>query len=287
MFSSRVYGKPVVVTCHDMLAVRGALGEIPEMRPSFAGRLLQRWIRQGIACSSQVACVSEFTRADARRILGSDHNLCKILNGLNYPFHPLDAGEIVRRLARFPELERPFILHVGSNHARKNRRAVLRIFALAARRVEPGLKLGLVFAGEPLDGELESLAQELGVRDRVIQVIGPSVEVIEALYSRALALLFPSLYEGFGWPPIEAQATGCPVVASNIPPLAEILGDSAAIFPVEDEAGMAESIINLAGQPELREGMRLRGVENVRSRFQTARMMDDYIALYRRVADLN
>ena len=117
-----------------------------------------------------------------------------------------------------------------------------------------------------------------------MQVVKPRTEIIEALYNRATVLLFPSRYEGFGWPPIEAQACGCPVVASNIPPIAEVLGQSAALRAVEDEAGMAEDLQRIVSDPEYREQMRQRGFENIRSRFQTSRMMREYVSLYREVA---
>jgi glycosyltransferase involved in cell wall biosynthesis len=280
MFAFHVKGKPVLVTCNDMLAVRGALGEIPEMRSSQFGRLLQLWIRKGLEHATQIACISQFTLDDATRILKSGRNLCKVLNGLNYPYRTLDEAEVDRRLARLTEIRRPFILHVGSNHARKNRDGVLRVFAIAAESAD----LQMIFAGAALNDELHALARNLGLKDRVVQVVDPSVETLEALYNRAVSLLFPSRYEGFGWPPIEAQACGCPVVASGIPPLAEILGPTASLHHVEDESGMADSLVRLVTDGVFRSGMRQRGLENVRTRFQTARMIGEYLSLYRKLA---
>jgi glycosyltransferase involved in cell wall biosynthesis len=276
MFAAGLKDKPVIVTCHDMLAVRGALGEIQEMRSSIFGRLLQLWIRQGLQRATRVACVSQFTLDDVRRILNGDGNLCKVQNGLNYPFHRLDSDEADRRLTSLSKVQGPFVLHVGSNHPRKNRDGVLRVFAKAAQQAN----LQLVIAGEALNEELLKIARELQVEDRIVQVARPRVEIIEALYNRAVALLFPSRYEGFGWPPIEAQACGCPVVATNIPPLIESLGQSAELFSPDDEDGMAKAVVRLATDTQFRETVRQRGLENVQSRFQTSRMMDDYLSLY-------
>ena len=92
-------GKPVVVTCHDMIAVRSARGELPGLRSSAFGQFLQRWICHGLKHATRVACVSRATFDDVRRILETDENLCVILNGLNYPFQPLAADEPERRLA--------------------------------------------------------------------------------------------------------------------------------------------------------------------------------------------
>lgn len=95
----------------------------------------------------------------------------------------------------------------------------------------------LVFAGGALNPCITMLANELGISDRVVQFANPGVEVIEALYNRAVALLFLSRYEGFRWRAIEAQVCGCPAVASSIPPLAEVLRQTALLYHFEDESG--------------------------------------------------
>jgi glycosyltransferase involved in cell wall biosynthesis len=283
MYALRVPQKPVIVTCHDMHAVLGALGEVPDCPASSLGRILQRWICRGLRGAARVACVSNATLADARRILKQDKNLCVVLNALNYPFKQLSADDTQQRLADVAGLDHPFILHIGSNLKRKNREGVLRVFA----RASEGLDLRLVFAGQALSPTLIQLADQLQIRDKIIQVVRPSVEVIEALYNRAVALLFPSRYEGFGWPSIEAQACGCPVVASNIPPLVEAVGQSAMLHPLDDIEGMAASIRRLATEPPCRDVLRRRGMENVQTRFQTDRMMQEYLALYHELACQN
>jgi len=277
MIKRKIKGKPVVVTCHDMIAVRSARGELPGLRSSVFGKILQRWICHGLKHATRVACVSRATFDDVHRILKEDENLCVILNGLNYPFQLLAPGEAERRLAGQPSIRAPFVLHLGSNAAYKNREGVLRAFAKAATEND----LQLVMAGEVLNQKLSRLARELQIENRIVQVDKPVAALIEALYNRALCLLFPSRYEGFGWPPIEAQACGCPVVASDIPPLAEVLGQSAILQPADDEAGMADAIRRLAADQEFRERLRQSGFVNVRGRFQTARMIGEYLSLYR------
>lgn len=280
MYALRLKGKPVLVTCHDMLAVRGAFGELPEMKASIFGHILQRWICHGVRRASLVACVSQYTFDDARRILQRDGNLRVVLNALNYPFQQISADEADARLADFPQIDRPFVLHVGSSQKRKNREGVLRVFARASR----DLDISLVIAGETLSRDQARLARELKINGRIVQLVKPDVKIIEALYNRAIALLFPSRYEGFGWPSIEAQACGCPAVVSNIPPLVEAMGQSAILHSLDDEEGMAASVRRLATDPAFREEMRRCGLGNVRTRFQTARMMEQYLTLYRELA---
>jgi glycosyltransferase involved in cell wall biosynthesis len=280
MIQRKIKGKPVVVTCHDMIAVRASRGELPELRSSVFGKILQRWICHGLRHATRVACVSRATFDEARRILKEDGNLCVILNGLNYPFQPLALDETERRLAALISIQAQFVLHLGSNAAYKNREGVLRAFAKASA----GTGLHLAIVGEALNQKLVRLARELQIENRIIQVVKPDAALIEALYNRALCLLFPSRYEGFGWPPIEAQACGCPVVASDIPPLAEVLAQSAILKPVNDEAGMAVAIRRLASDQEFREQLRQRGFVNVRTRFQAARMIGEYVSLYRELS---
>ena len=280
MYTLCLKGKPVLVTCHDMLAVRGALGELPDMKASIFGRFLQRWIRHGVRRASLVACVSQFTCDDVRRILQGGGNLRVVLNALNYPFQQIAAAEADARLAGLSRLDRPFVLHVGSSQKRKNREGVLRVFARAVQ----DLDIKLVFAGELLARDQARLARDLKINDRIVQLFKPDVKIVEALYNRAIALLFPSRYEGFGWPSIEAQACGCPAVVSGIPPLLEAVGQSAILHSLDDEQGMAASIRRLATDSEYRENISRRGLENVRSRFQTGRMMEQYLSLYRELA---
>lgn len=276
-----IKGKPTVVTCHDLIAVRGARGELPELRPSRFGQFLQRWICYGLRRATRVACVSRATFDDARRILKKDENLCVILNVLTYPFQPIASSEADLRLAGLTSIQAPFVLHLGSNAAYKNREGVLKVFAKASAKTN----LQLVIAGEALSRNLARLARELQIEDHIVQVVKPDVKLIEALYNRAVCLLFPSRYEGFGAPPIEAQKCGCPVVGSAIPPLAELLGQSAVLRPVDDEDGMADAILRLACDEEFREQLRQSGFANTDTRFQISRMVGEYLALYRELTD--
>jgi glycosyltransferase involved in cell wall biosynthesis len=277
IYSRFTGGKPVVITCHDLLAVRGARGEETDCPASLFGRLLQKMVVHGLEHASSVACVSEYTYKDAQRILKRRSHLRVVLNGLNYPYRQLDTSEVERRLAGVPGTKERFVFHIGSNLPRKNREGVLRVYAQVAR--QSGLRM--VFAGDSLNEALTALAVQLGIAKSIVNVRRPDVETVEALYNRAVVLLFPSRNEGFGWPPIEAQACGCPVVASNIPPIMEVLRDSAVIKPLDDEAGMAEAVMRIAADEPYREELRKRGYENVHTRFGLTRMIEEYSALYR------
>jgi glycosyltransferase involved in cell wall biosynthesis len=280
MYAKTIRELPVVITCHDLLAVRGALGEATDCAASATGKLLQRWIVRGLESAAAVACVSRATLSDAERLVRRTDGkpaLELITLGLSYPYRVLSPAETRERLAKFPALkpEAAFVLHVGSNLRRKNREGVLRIFA----RCKDKWNGSLVFAGDSLSDSLRSLGHELGILDRIIEISNADSETLEAFYNRATALLFPSTFEGFGWPIAEAHACGCPVLCLDREPMVEVAGDAALAHPVEDEAGFAADLLRLTNSEE-RARWSAKAVENAK-RFSTARMISEYVSLYR------
>src|SRR3954462_1019698 len=178
---------PVIVTCHDLLAVRGGLGEETDCPATVAGRFLQRWILRGLKKAEAIVCDSEATAADANRLLGESCSrqwVNVVSLGLSYPYHPISHETASARLAEVPslDLDQPFALHVGSNLRRKNRDAVLRIVAT----VKDKWKGQIVFAGEALTADLLQFTGRLEIADRVVQVSDLSNELLEALYNRAV-----------------------------------------------------------------------------------------------------
>lgn len=280
MYANKVRSIPVVVTCHDLLAVRGGLGEETDCPASATGRLLQRWIVSGLRHAAAVACDSVTTRDDAIRIVTAGRERPKlpvIKLGQSYPYRVLPSAEVEKRLRALPQLDlaRPFVLHVGSNLRRKNREGVLRVFA----RCQKSWNGQLVFAGDALSGSLRDLANSLGISDRIVEVAGASNELLEALYNRATAFLFPSRFEGFGWPIIEAQACGCPVLTSSTNPMAEVAGAGALLRDPADEQGFADDLLSLTDRTG-HAAWSDKALENAKQ-FTTEKMIAEYCELYR------
>lgn len=282
VYVDRIKGIPTLVTSHDLLAVRGAIGDETDCPASFTGKFLQRWILSGLRRATAIACVSRATCADAEQLVrqeGDHPRLHVITLGLNYPYRKLADDERVARLAKILGLsaQLPFVIHVGSNLRRKNREGVLRIFA----RCKSDWNGRLVIAGDALSPSLRSLAEELGISDRIVEVLEPSSEELETLYNSATALLYPSRFEGFGWPIAEAQACGCPVICSDRGPLPEVAGDAALIHPVENESEFAADLLRLTNPAE-RAQWSQKSLHNAQ-RFDPKRMIAQYIKLYREI----
>jgi len=283
MYVHFLRGKPHLVTCHDLLAVRSALGEIPANPTSWSGRMLQRAIRHGLKRAQFVACVSQKTRQDLLRLIGRDPELTPcIYNGLNYPYRPMARVEAQERLRALlvsqskAEVMGPFLLHVGGNQWYKNRLGVLEIFARL--REDADFRLyRLIMAGKPCTRELHSFIAGHDLHGDVVELTGVDNEDLRALYSLAEGLVFPSIEEGFGWPIIEAQACGCPVFTSNRPPMTEIGGNAAAYFDPGDPK-VAATVIS-----ERRSSMAERGIANA-ARFSAAGMLGRYRDIYIRLS---
>jgi glycosyltransferase involved in cell wall biosynthesis len=270
VYMKYVGDRPHVVTCHDLLAVRSALGEFPEHRTRWSGRRLQRMIVGGLARARNIACVSDATRADVLRILPpGNRNVTRVYNALNYPYRPMDEEKALAHLRRMGiPAGRPFILHVGGNQWYKNRAGVLQIFARLRARM-PGLLL--VMAGKPWTAGMRRMAASHQLEGAALEITGASEEDLRALYSRAGALLFPSLQEGFGWPIAEAIACGCPVVTSNRAPMTEVAGEAAIhVDPLDHEAAAA------AVSSVVESRKRLSPV----TPFTTVAMIDGYLEMY-------
>jgi glycosyltransferase involved in cell wall biosynthesis len=284
---------PHLVTCHDLLAVRAARGEFPQCRTRATGKLYQAWILRGLNSAGKVACVSNATSRDLLRLSNlAPRQITKVHNGLNYPYAPLTKLEAATRLQKAqPRLAAGFILHVGGNQWYKNRAGVLQIYTRLCEKISsPPV---LVMAGKPLTRPLRLMISRNGLEQRVLELNTVGNEDLRTLYCSAGLLLFPSCEEGFGWPIVEAQACGCPVVIAKREPMAEIGGDAAVQFEFESGGEFVNSPLSARSADAAAEAVKAtlletdagrlyraqRGIRNS-ARFATARMIDEYVKLY-------
>lgn len=283
-------GRPLLATVHDLLQIRAARGEFPQQRVSALGRRYQAWILRHIARLPHVAVPSQQVGQELVRLIGFPASrITPIPHGLNFPYQRLPLRSARAALARrLSEGGLPasalasdgpgFILNVGGGQWYKNRPGLLQIYAELRRRLEPSPRLVLV--GKPLAPELATQVTRLGLQHDVVQLGRVSEQELQALYTLAEALLFPSWHEGFGWPVAEAQACGCPVITSDRAPMTEVGGDAALYIDPANPRLAAERIAAL--WPRRRE-LGERGLARS-ARWTTTDMMDRHVELYETLA---
>jgi glycosyltransferase involved in cell wall biosynthesis len=288
--------RPHVVHCHDLLALRSALGELPENPTRLTGRLYQRYIRRGFARARHFISISSHTRDDLHRVgLGRRSRPVTsevIFNGLNHDYRPLPETE-ARALLTQAEIELPeagFLLHVGGGQWYKNTAGVVALYARLVARLQSQSQPvpALLMVSPPASGAVLDWLWQVPAGGRVRFVQGLEPQTLQATYSLARALLFPSLAEGFGWPVAEALACACPVVTTDAAPMNEVGGaaalylprlQAAAALPEWAEAAAAQVEQLLAEPPALAAARRQRALAHA-AQFAADFAIDAYLRLY-------
>jgi glycosyltransferase involved in cell wall biosynthesis len=247
-----------VVTCHDVILLALAGGRIGSAAVPKIALQLFRISLELMRRAAMVVAVSQQTKRDLISFVGLDPARIRVISpGLNQPFRqdPRAGAALRRRLG----LEAgPLILQIGRTFY-KNIPGVLRVIHTLCAG---GLNVRLVRVGRPLAGEERALVERLGVTNHIVELGNIPDEQMPALYNMVDLLLFPSLYEGFGWPPLEAMASGTPVVASRSGSLDEVVGTAALTADPEDIQTLAWHCAAVLTDQELRASLVKRGLEH-------------------------
>jgi len=237
---------PVVVTVHDVSYARH-----PEWYPHERDAIRRFYYRFSAQRADAVITPSHFSASEIQAAYGIGADRVSVVPMAVEPTGP-EAGDAE---APLPDgVLEPFALHVGDIHARRSPDVVLRALARVAERGGPALPL--VLAGVDR-GEVAALSSQ--APGRVVALGTVDEGVLATLYRSATLLVYPSRYEGFGFPLIEAMAAGLPVVASNAASLPEVAGDAALLVDPEDMDGWADAVTRLLHDAALRNDLIVRG----------------------------
>jgi glycosyltransferase involved in cell wall biosynthesis len=244
----------------------------------------RRGIQQALRSATHIAAISEATRQEIGTV--DPRALSKTtvtLLGISEDFRPLAGEDGARRIAQaqakwMPGSER-YVLTVGQFAGYKNHEGVVRAFAQAFRH-DRGVHLGLVQRLGKGEETLLPIARALGVGDRVRFLPSVPFADLVALYNGALCLCHPSLYEGYGNPPGEALACGCPVVTSNRSSMPEVSTDAAVYVDPTDVDDVAWGLRKIADDPALRARLRERGIARAKE-LSWRRFAEENVAIYR------
>jgi len=245
-------GASVVATVHDLAPLRFA-----ERYPREVRITLKRGVRMAAREAHRIICPSEFTADEVRELLGADHDRLRVVpNGVALPpIDPYDAHQFVTSRG----ITEPYVLWVGTQEERKNVLGVLEAFARVHRE---RADVQLILHG-PQGWLGESVAQSIRKRglaqSTLVSEGGLTRRELAWLYSRASAFVFPSIYEGFGLPVLEAMAAGAPVVTSNRAALPESAGDAAVLVDPTDSDAIGVAVLELLADDERRSDLIAKG----------------------------
>jgi glycosyltransferase involved in cell wall biosynthesis len=268
---------PTVVTVHDLVPVLR-----PEYRRTLAQRLYTGLVCRGLRAAARIVTDSEASARDLERALRVDRRRVRVVPlGVDERFRPPRVGEAERAAAARARLgvEGPYLHYLGGLDRRKNVDRLVGAFARLkrARRLPHRLVIVGVASGGPLFYDPRPDVERLGLADSIRLLDRVSDADAIALHWGSDAFVFPSSYEGFGLPPLEALACGAPVVCSEASSLPEVVGSAAVLVDAADEAALAAAIGRVLGDRELRRDLAERGPRRA-ARFtwaETARMTAD------------
>ena len=272
---------PYIITVHDLIRYFDMDGEETFIRsPNLRDRHYLNLDFEGIRKAVRIIAVSQSTKDDLMHCLGiPDERISVVYEGIDHSlFRPVS-----QRI-----YNRPYILFVGSEHPRKNFTTLLK--ALSQLKSEPRFKkLKLVKVGDAGGQETDFRSQTMGV----VESLHLSSEVIftgfvpetdlPAYYSGAEAFVLPSLYEGFGFPVLEAMACACPVITSNNSSLPEVVGEAGIMLNPYDTNSLARAMSKVLTDSKLRDNMIRKGLEQAKS-FSWEKTAEQTLEVYNKLA---
>jgi glycosyltransferase involved in cell wall biosynthesis len=266
-----------VVTIHDLSFL-----VIPQIFPKPLYFYYLHLISYAARHADKIIAVSHNTEQDLSRLLKIPPSKIKVIyQGINPVYRPVTEPSEVDKLKQRYNIKDKFILYLGAITARKNLIRLIRAYYLLKKA--KGIEQQLVIAGPrgyPHSGEVTGIVKELGLEQDV--VFTGYIDEHEALllYNAALLFVYPSLYEGFGLPVLEAMACGCPVIASRTSSLPEISGDAAVFFDTYDIDEIADLMYTVVVNRKLREDLIQKGFARA-LQFQWANTARETLGLYR------
>lgn len=268
---------PVVATIHDL-----AFEHMPETFTRRGSFQLKLTVRRTAQRAMRIATVSEFSRQDLLRTYQlPPEKVAVTYNGVESHFTTLAAPNETEDVRQRFSISRDYLLAVGSLQPRKNLVRLIRAYA-KLRTENENFRPQLVIVGRKLWLADEIFAEVRKQRwaDDVILTGYVSDEDLPKLYRQATAFVYPSLFEGFGLPPVEAMACGTPVVTSNVSSLPEVTGEAALLIDPLDQSAIESALLQITGNQVLRARLRSQGTEQAK-KFTWQATAEKTLQLYR------
>lgn len=281
---------PLVITVHDMIWAS------PENFTSRGSWSLKRrfidWYnylvpRYAIPRAAAVITVSHASRESIQKTLKINAEKVVVTHeAAGAAFQVMDDSACLEAVRNKYHLPSKYLLALGAADPRKNIKSLIQAYGLLAEDTREKYHLVIVWTHPFLAGEISKLVEELGLSKRVHFLRQVPNEDLASIYNLASLFVFPSRYEGFGLPLLEAMSCGVPVVAANNSSIPEIVGDAAILFDAQDVTGLSAAIERVLMDEPLRARLKRDGLERA-SKFSWDKCGAETIAVYRDVAKNN
>jgi len=264
-----------ILTVHDLTFMR-----LPECAEAGLRAYLDKVVPRSIQRADLVLADSQSTKKDLIELLGvSPDKIEVVYAGVERRFRPMEGEMALHRVKKRYGLNFPFILSLGTLEPRKNFTRLIEAYALMRDR---GLKLVIAGGKGWLYDEIFAKVEELGLEDKIIFPGFVADGDLPALYNLAELFVFPSLYEGFGLPPLEAMACGTPVVTSDRPSLPEVVGGAGLMVEATHDQELARAMERVLTDENLRREMREKGLRQA-AKFTWEAAAEKLLDVYRRL----
>ncbi len=254
---SRKITCPTVSTIHDL---------IPYVMPETVGKgYLKKFIAQMpeiIQASSKIITVSEFSKKDIMRIFDVEEEKIKVTHlAADHIFSPIDKNEAKEYIKNKYNISGDFLLYLGGFSPRKNVKSILIAYSLIYKNLPKDYKIVILGPSKDDHSTLNKLASSLNIKDKVIFTGFAPHDDLPRFYNAATVFIYPSFYEGFGLPPLEAMSCKCPVITSNVSSIPEIVGDGAILINPFDTDEIKNAMEKVLSDENLRNEMSEKGYE--------------------------
>lgn len=272
------YQGPSVLTLHDLSHLH-----YPQYHQADRVDSLQRNLPVSLARASHVLTGSDFTRDEIIRLLGvAPERVTRVYHGVDPRYAPRSAEQLAPVLACYGLADKRYLLVVGTLEPRKNLQALIEAYSALPPAWQQRFPLVLVGARGWIDSAFMRQLERLQAAGRVIWPGYVPEQDLPLLYAGAHGFAFPSLYEGFGLPPLEAMASGVPVLAGCRSSLPEVVGTAGLSIDTESQQALQDGLRRLLEDEDWRASARSAGLQRARQ-FSWARSVEETVAVYRKV----